>query len=501
MQKKGIVYLVGAGPGDPGLITVKGVACLKKAEVVVYDYLANKSLLQLSPKKTEFVYVGKKGASHTQGQDAINSLLIKRARAGRTVVRLKGGDPYVFGRGGEEAEALAEEGVPFEVVPGVTSAIAVPAYAGIPVTHRDFTSAVTFVTGHEKDEEGASPLDWDALAKIGTLVFLMAYANLSHIVQKLLEAGLDPETPSAMIEWGTLPRQKTAFGNLKNIVETIKGAGLRPPTVLIVGRVVSLKSKIDWFSKKPLLGKRIVVTRARTQAGDLSKRLEDLGAEVIGVPTIEIKPPASWKGLDRAIFRIADYDWLVFTSVNGVTMFFDRLKAKGGDLRDMKGVRIAAVGPTTARAVEDRGLRVDCVAKEFQAEGLVKALARKKVAGKRFLLCRAKEGREVLIDGLKRLKARVDLVEAYRTTLPDAGARRSMRLPDADLVTFASSAMVENFIKIFGPCTIPVAAIGPITTATAKKRGLNVVVQAPRSTIDSLVDAIVLKLGHKGNPV
>lgn len=488
------VYLVGAGPGDPGLITVKGLACLKKADVVVYDYLANPRLLENVPAKARKVYVGKKGATHSKEQEDINALLIAEARKGRTVVRLKGGDPYVFGRGGEEAEALAEAGVPFEVVPGVTSAIAVPAYAGIPVTHRDFTSTVAFVTGHEQDEGGDFPPDWAALAKMGTLVFLMAYSNLPHIVAKLLEAGMDPRTPAIVIEWGTTPRQKTAASDLSGLLDAAKRVGIRPPTIVVIGRVVSLRDKIDWFSKRPLMGKRVLVTRAREQAGVLSRLLEEQGAKVIEVPTIVLRPPSSWKPLDTALRRLPTYDWLIVTSINGVAAFFDRLRKAGRDVRDLKDIRIAAVGPATARAVEERGVGVACVAKEFKAEGLLKALG-KKVEGKKILFCRAKEGREVLVEGLKRLKARVDLVEAYRVGLPPQEVRRILRNTikegRIDMIVFASSTMVENFKKIVGDVPkIPVACIGPVTARTAKAQGLRVVVQPRKSAMPDLVREI-----------
>jgi len=493
-MKKGIVYLVGAGPGDPGLITVKGADCLRKADIVVYDYLANPVLLNLAPLQSKKLYVGKKGATHSAEQQDINALLVAEARRGKTVVRLKGGDPYVFGRGGEEAEALAEAGVPFEVVPGVTSAIGVPAYAGIPVTHRDFTSSVAFVTGHEQDERGGAPPDWSALSKIGTLVFLMAYGNLAPIVEKLIEAGLDPKTPAAMIEWGTLPRQKTAFSDLAGIGASVQRVGIRPPTILVIGRVVGLRDKIDWFEKRPLLGKRILVTRSRAQAGELAKLLEQEGAEVVEVPTIEIKPPRSWKALDQAIRRIAGYDWIVFTSVNGVAAFFERMKKQGADVRALKGVRLAVVGPSTARAIAERGIAVDCVAKEFQAEGLLKALSRHKLAGKRVLVCRAQEGREVLIEGLKKLKARVTLVEAYRSLMPRSGDLPKI-LPD--LMTFTSSKIAENFGELIRQCKdaaawkkIPVATIGPVTTKTAKRLGFNVAGPSRHATLTSLVSLI-----------
>ena len=492
MKRIGIVYLVGAGPGDPGLITLKAVECLRRADVVVYDYLANKSFLNDAPSRAEKIYVGKKGAFHSKEQHDINNLLIDRASKGKTVIRLKGGDPFVFGRGGEEAEALVEAGIPFEVVPGVTSAVAVPAYAGIPVTHRDFTPAMTFVTGHEKEEQGAFTPDWAALAKIGTVVFLMGYANLKRISKSLTAGGRDPKTPVAVIEWGTLPSQRTAVGTLDTIVEEVEKIGIRPPTITVVGEVVSLRKTLTWFEKRPLFGRKILVTRSREQAGGLSVRLEEKGAEVTEIPTIEIRPPSSWKGLDRAIRSLSRFRWLIFTSVNGVEFFFKRLREKGKDLRDLKGIKIAAVGPSTAHAMEERGIHVDLVAKEYQAEGLVRAMAKKGIRNRRILIPRAREGREILVEGLRRMGAKVDLVEVYRSVMPKGnGLRKSIAEKKIDLITFASSATVENFVRMAGVTDIPAACIGPITARTAKQKGLNVAIQPRRSTIPALVDAIV----------
>jgi uroporphyrinogen III methyltransferase/synthase len=493
-KSRGIVYLAGAGPGDPGLITLKAAECLKRADVVVYDYLANKLFLKLAPSRSEKIYVGKKGAFHAKEQTDINNLLIDRAKKGMTVVRLKGGDPFVFGRGGEEAEALVEAGIPFEVIPGVTSAVAVPAYAGIPVTHRDFTPAVTFVTGHAREEEEAFLPDWAALSRIGTVVFLMGYANLPRLAQNLIAAGSDPKTPVAVIEWGTLPRQRTVTGTLETIAGQVEKSGIRPPTITVIGKVVGLREKIRWFDQKPLFGKRILVTRSREQASELSQRLEELGAEAIEIPTIEIRPPSRWSSLDRAIRSLSKYQWLIFTSVNGVDSFFRRLAERKRDLRDLKGVRIAAIGPATARAVEEHGIRVDLVAREYQAEGLMRVLKRQKLKGKRILVPQARGAREILVEELKREKARVEPVEAYRSAAPREGKeelRRLIQEKKTDLVTFASSSTVENFVKMAGVVDIPVACIGPVTAKTAKGLRLNVVVQPRKSTIPALVDAIV----------
>ncbi len=494
--KKGIIYLVGAGPGDPGLITLKAVECLQQADVVVYDYLANKVFLDLAPKRSEKIYVGKKGAFHSKEQEDINHLLIRKASQGKTVVRLKGGDPFIFGRGGEEAEALSAAGISFEVVPGVTSPIAVPAYAGIPLTHRDFTPAVTFVTGHEKEEEGALNPNWEALSKMGTIVFLMGFANLSRIAKHLMEAGRKPSTPVAVIEWGTLPRQKVAVGTLETIVEEVHRKKIKPPTIIVVGEVVSLRKKLSWFEKKPLFGKKILVTRSREQASLLSKGLEEQGAEVIEIPTLEIKSSrgAACCALDKSIQLISKYQWLIFTSVNGVVCFFDRLKKMKKDLRDLKGIQIAAIGSSTAQAIEERGLYVDQVASEFRAEGLIKALRKKNLKGKRILIPRAKTAREILVEELKKLKAKVDIVEVYRTMLPKENIKKLKAILEKekiDLLVFASSGTVENFVKMAGTVpSIPTACIGPITGKTAKAYGMNVVVKPVKATILALVDAI-----------
>lgn len=495
-MKKGIVYLVGAGPGDPGLITLKGVGCLRRADVVVYDYLANKSLLNFAPAKARFLYVGKKGSTHSKDQGEINALLVREAQGGKTVVRLKGGDPFVFGRGGEEAEALAEAGIPFEVVPGVTSAVAVPAYAGIPVTHRDFTSSVTFVSGHE-EELGRSGIDWPSLAKIGTIVFLMGWKNLSKIAQNLMEAGRTPETPVALIEWGTHPRQKKVIGTLRSIVDDVKRVDIRPPTIIVIGEVVALADKISWFDSKPLFGRRILVTRSRGQASDLSQRLEEKGAEVIEIPTIEIRPPSSWGKIDRAIRSLSRYDWLVFTSANGVESFFNRLGHLKKDLRDLHGVKIAAVGPATARPVEGKGIRVDLVADEFRGEGLAAKMATKRIRGQRVLIAQAAQARPVLRDELVRLGAKVEVVEAYRSTCPREGKEELRTLLESgclDLVAFASSLTVENFATMAGSMErlrqIPVACIGPVTARTARKYRLNVAAHPKRSTMTDLVETI-----------
>ncbi len=501
ISKEGTVYLVGAGPGDPGLLTLKGKDCLQRADVVVYDYLANPRLLQLAPVKSKKIYVGKKGSSHSVEQDHINQLLVKEAQKGKTVVRLKGGDPYIFGRGGEEALALRRSQVAFEVVPGVTSAIAVPAYAGIPLTHRDYTSVVAFVTGHEKDTEAPMSPDWTALAKIGTIVFLMSFGNLPRISENLIKCGKLATTPVEVIEWGTLPRQRRVSGTLSNIVARVKEKSIRPPTIVVVGDVASLGGELGWFDRKPLFGKKIMVTRSRHQISEIADRLEMAGAEVIEVPTIEFRPPTSWVGLDRSLKRLKHYSWVLFTSANGVTAFFDRLTKSGSDARALGRSKIGAIGAATAGVIASYGLRADIIAKEFRSEGLITALktAHPKLKGERVLIVRAKETREMVGGILKKAGAKVDEVEAYRMVLPRKNAPLLKEILERgpDMVVFASSNTARNYLELAKKTgveilakKIPAACIGPITRKSAENFGLNVVVQPEQSTMPELVEAI-----------
>ncbi|MGD8770441.1 MAG: uroporphyrinogen-III C-methyltransferase, partial [Desulfobacterales bacterium] len=394
---KGKVYLVGAGPGDPGLITVKGLECIKNADVLIYDYLASPILLKHAQKHAEILYVGKKGGDHTLSQDEINTLIAEKAQKGLTVTRLKGGDPFIFGRGGEEAEILVKNGIPFEIVPGVTSAIAAPAYAGIPLTHRKFTSTLAFVTGHEDPLKEESSIDWAALAKgIGTLVFLMGVKNLPFITHRLIHHGMDPDTPVALIRWGTTPRQTTVTGTLHTISERAKDAGFKPPAIIVVGHVVKLREMLKWFENRPLMGLRIVVTRAREQASELVERLSDLGAECLECPTITVVPPDDFNPLDTAIQNLSTYEWLVFTSVNGVNFFFNRLYEKNKDVRALRNVNTAVIGPATAKRLFDFGLHSDIVPESYRAESIIKAFGDKDINGKKILLPRAKEARPIL---------------------------------------------------------------------------------------------------------
>jgi uroporphyrinogen III methyltransferase/synthase len=371
-SKKGKVYLVGAGPGDPGLLTLKAQECLSRADVIVYDNLANRAFLQYALDPAEMIYVGKKGGCHTKSQAEINSLMVEKASKGQAVVRLKGGDPFIFGRGGEEAQELVKAGVDFEVVPGISSAVAVPTYAGIPLTHRDYTSTVAFITGHEDPGKEESDIEWDKIATgVGTLVFLMGVGNLKRITDTLMAHGRSPDTPVAVIRRGTIPEQRTLVGPLGNIAKLAKENHMTPPAIIVVGDVVGLREELDWFETRPLFGKCIVVTRAREQASGFLESLGRLGAECMEFPTIEVVPPESFDRLDRAIESLENYQWLVFTSVNGVKYFLERLKALGKDVRDLKGIKIGAIGPKTAETWHGLGINPDLMPDEYRAEAVV----------------------------------------------------------------------------------------------------------------------------------
>ncbi|MBW2100506.1 MAG: uroporphyrinogen-III C-methyltransferase [Deltaproteobacteria bacterium] len=498
---KGKVYLVGAGPGDPGLITVKGRECIEFSDVVIYDYLASSALLKYTPKNAEVIYVGKKGGDHTLSQDGINALIVEKAKNGLTVTRLKGGDPFIFGRGGEEAEELIKAGIPFEIVPGVTSAIAAPAYAGIPLTHRKFTSTVAFVTGHENPEKKESSIDWESLAKgIGTIVFLMGVKNLPHITRQLIEGGKSSDTPVALVRWGTSPGQATVTGTLDTIVERVKAASLTSPSIIIVGDVVKLREKMKWFENRPLMGKRIVVTRAREQASDLVNRLSEFGAECLECPTIKVVPPDDLKPLDAAIENLSSFDWLVFTSVNGVNFFFERLFEKNRDSRDLN-MRTACIGPVTAKKLFDFGINTDILPESYRAESVVDAFKAEDIKGKKILLPRAGKARPVLPVELRKMGAQVDEVTAYRTNEVHENADVLLqRLEERtiDLVTFTSSSTVKNFKALIPPEKfdhlmkgVTVASIGPITTDTARDLGFDVRISAKSFTIPGLCEAIL----------
>jgi uroporphyrinogen III methyltransferase/synthase len=487
------VYLVGAGPGDPGLLTRRGAEVLARADVVVYDRLSAASLLELAPAAAERVNVGKSAGRAVMPQPEIDALLVERGRAGLEVVRLKGGDPYVFARGGEEALALQQAGVPFEVVPGVTSAIAVPAYAGIPVTLRYSSTSFTVVTGHEDPDKGGE-LDWEAVARVGgTIVILMGVGRLPKIVERLLAGGLAPSTPAAAVRWGTRPEQHTVRATLATLADN----DLAAPSTIVIGAVAA--SELDWFTTRPLFGRRVVVTRPRHQASTLAAKLRDLGAEPLEVPTIEIADPADGgAALRQAAAEVRSYDWVVLTSPNGAARFCDALR----DGRDLAGVRLAAIGPGTADALAARNLVADLVPERFVAESLLEAFplpSHRDGSSGRVLLARAEVAREVLPDGLRSMGWEVEVVDAYRTVPAAVDDDRRAAVAGADIVTFTSSSTVERFLDAYGPDAVPpvVACIGPITAATARQRGLHVDVTASVHTIDGLVAAL---LAHVAPP-
>jgi uroporphyrinogen III methyltransferase/synthase len=486
------VYLVGAGPGDPELITVKGRRVLQSADAVLYDHLAPAALLELAPPQAERIYVGKKRATHAVPQEEICRMMIERARRGLTVVRLKGGDPFIFGRGGEEAEALAEAGIPFEVVPGVTAPLGLAAYAGVPLTHREHTSAVTFVTGHD-----VRRIDWGRVGLSETLVIYMGLTTFPQIAAELMARGRPADTPAMAVRWATRRDQQTLVGTLASLSRLIEEHGMKPPATIIVGEVVRLREKLNWYERLPLFGRRIVVTRPRGQAEELSARLSALGADVIELPAIEIRPARDYGPLDRALACLGSYDWLIFTSANGVRFFLERLDASGLDLRALKA-RLCAIGPATRRALEALHLKVDLMPEEYVAESLVEAFAREDLKGKRILLPRAAVARDLVPAELRRRGAEVDVVEAYRTEAPaDLAARaREVFAParKPHWITFTSSSTARNFLTATQGGLLEgvrIASIGPVTTATLRSLGLEVAAEADPYTADGLVSAIV----------
>ncbi|GIP39179.1 hypothetical protein J31TS4_24590 [Paenibacillus sp. J31TS4] len=504
---KGKVYLVGAGPGDAKLITVRGLEAIRKADAVVYDRLANPMLLKHMKPGAERIYVGKLPDRHTLRQEVISRMLVDLALEGKTVTRLKGGDPSVFGRVGEEAELLAEHGIPFELVPGITSAIAVPAYAGIPVTHRDFTSSLAIVTGHECPKADSS-IDWGKLSTAtGTLIFLMGVSNVKEIRDVLIANGKPSTTPVAAIRWGTTPEQETLVGTLETIVGQVEQTGFRSPAVIIVGDVVRLREKLAWFERKPLFGKRIVVTRARSQASELADRIEELGGEALELPVIRLQPPsdpARAAKLDEAIKSAASYDWLIFTSVNGVDFFFERMKELRVDIRALGGAQLAAVGPKTAEALAARGLYADALPASFQQEGLADALLGRMAAGQRVLFPRANLARDVLTAELRARGIEVTEVDAYENVLEDSHGSElldRLRSGEVHMVTFASSSTVRNLLQLLrqagsaDPAAelagTEIVCIGPVTAQTAREAGLPVHRMAKESTIDAMVEAML----------
>ncbi|QGP93615.1 Siroheme synthase [Neomoorella glycerini] len=496
----GKVYLVGAGPGDAGLLTIKGQECLARADVVVYDRLINPSLLDYAPQGAAKIYVGKAPYRHALRQEEINELLVELARQGKQVVRLKGGDPFVFGRGGEEALALKAAGIPFEVVPGVTAAIAVPAYAGIPVTHRGLASTVAFITGNEDPGKESSAINWEALAgAVDTLVFLMGMANLAPIVSRLLACGRTPATPVALIRWGTRAEQETLVGTLADIEAKAQEAGFSNPAIIVVGQVVSLRSALAWLEGKPLFGRRVVITRPRAQAEAMARRLADLGAEVLAFPAIEIQPPADWGHLDAALAKIKDFEWLIFTSANGVRYLCRRLQERQLDIRTLAGIKIAAIGPATARALQERGLNPDWQPGEYVAEAVAAGLG-PLLQGRRVLLPRADIARPFLAEDLRRQGAEVTEVAVYRTVKRESevsALRELLAAGKVTAVTFTSSSTVKSFLDLLGDETltlmqgVDVFCLGPITAATAREAGLAVTATAGEYTEAGLIRAML----------
>jgi uroporphyrinogen III methyltransferase/synthase len=497
----GVVYLVGAGPGDPGLLTLRGGELLVTSDAIVYDALANPALLALAQvhgRAVEMHDVGKRGgAAESARQEEINALLIRLAGEGKRVVRLKGGDPLVFGRGSEEAQALAAAGVRFEIVPGVTAGIAAPAYAGIPVTHRGVATSVTFVTGHEDPQKERTTVDWSALARAGgTIVLYMGVKSLPRIADALVAGGLSGDTPAAAVQWGTHPHQRVVVGTVSTLAQVVEREGVTAPVITIIGDVVSLRETISWYDTRPLFGKRIVVTRARSQAASLSERLTALGAQVLEMPATRIER-AEAEPLRGAIGRLSEYGWVIFTSQNAVRIFWDELRAASLDARAFGGVKIAAIGPATAAALLDHGLAVDVSPDRFVAEALLDVMRdRRDVRGVRVLYAAAEGARETLQDGLDELGAVVDRVVLYRSTPDGEGAvalRERLEAGDVDLVTFTSASSVNGFVDAVGEDAArraPAATIGPITSTAARERGLDVRIEAEQSTIGGLVEAV-----------
>jgi uroporphyrinogen III methyltransferase / synthase len=496
-ERKGKCFLVGAGPGDLGLVTLRAKECIENAGVILYDYLCNPEMLRWAPETAELIFAGKKAGAHTLTQEQINELLVEKTREGKNVVRLKGGDPFLFGRGGEEAQALASAKLPFVIVPGVSSAIAGPAYAGIPVTHRGKNSHVTFFTGHEDPEKTESAIDFAALAKLGgTQVMLMGVERIGAIAREMIAAGARRDLPVALIRWATTERQQTVVATLESISERVAAEGFTAPAIAVFGDVVSLRDELNWFEDRPLSGKRIVVTRTRKQAGALTEQLRGLGADVIELPTIRIEPPTDLRAFAELVQDAHAYDWIVFTSPNGVNAFFDLFYKLYDDAREIGGARIAAIGPATAQRLKDFHLHVDLQPEEFVAEALAREFKKEGgVENLRILIARAEKARDLLPKELSALGAIVDEGFAYRTvpeTRDNIGARRRLLEEGADLITFTSSSTVENFLALGlpWPAKMQVASIGPITSKTARDRGLEVAVEARRHDIPGLVEAI-----------
>lgn len=499
----GKVYLVGAGPGDPGLLTVRAKALVQQAEVIVYDNLVNTEMLELASADCELIYVGKQPGSHAVSQDEIEDLLNDRAVKGKMVVRLKGGDPFVFGRGGEEARRLAKDGISFEIVPGVTAALAAAAYAGIPLTHRDFSSAVCFLTGHENPDKHEMRVRFREFAQTGgTLCIYMGMGHIDHIADELMAGGADPSTPVAVIQWATLPGQECLRTTLESVAEEVKQTGMGPPAVIVAGEAVTYSRDIAWFENRPLFGKRVVVTRSKRQAGELSQKLRDAGAEVLELPLISVEPHVDEETAKDVFAEIGQYEWLVFTSANGVRFFFDEFYRKFEDLRSIGFLRVAVIGKATAQAVKDERLKVDLMPKDAVAESLAKELAEhQSLDNVKVLVVTGNLNRDVLVTKLEEARAIVDIFPVYKTVKTDLSkhpAAERFREEGADVVTFTSSSTVKSFtaqakaLQLGPDARQPIAcSIGPITSETMRKAGMPVDIEASEQSLDGVVGALI----------
>lgn len=501
-RANGFVYLIGAGPGDPGLITVRGRDCIGKADVILYDYLANEHLLDYAAPHAERIYAGKVGGAHNREQWQINELLVEKALEGKVVARLKGGDPFVFGRGGEECETLVASGIPFEIVPGVTAGIGAAAYAGIPLTHRDFTTSVAFVTGHENPGKEASDIDWERLSLgSGTVVFYMGIKNLPLIAQNMMAHGRSAETPVALIRWGTRPEQEVLVGTLADIAEKARKAAFKAPAITVVGNVVTLRDKLRWFDNRPLFGKGILVTRAADQAGEFSRLLAGYGAQVFECPTIRIVPPETFAELDAAIDTLPSFAWLIFTSCNAVSSFFARLHDRGLDTRAIGPCRICAVGPKTAAALSTYGITADLVPADYKAEGVIEAFSALDMNGKRVLFPKADRARDLIPTELQKMGAEIEAPVAYRNVIPEslpAEALQALEERRIRCITFTSSSTAQNLAAMLGENRllnllegVAIASIGPITSRTCRELGLPVDIEPPAYTLEALTGEIV----------
>lgn len=488
----GKVYLVGAGPGDAKLITLRGFELIQKADVIIYDFLVNKELLSFAKPHTEIIYVGKQALKHELPQKDINTLIVNKAKDNDIVVRLKGGDPFVFGRGGEEAQVLAKYRIPFEIVPGITSAISVPAYAGIPLTHRDFASTVAFVTGHEDEKKTESTIRWDELATgPDTLVFLMGVKNLKTIAERLITGGRNPDTQACLIQWGTLPKQKVITGKLSEIDIIAKKTGIKPPAIILVGDVINLRKELQWFERRPLFGKKIAITRASHQSLKLGEMLTEVGAEILYCPTIDIRPIKPNTKLSLALDTLHQYSCIIFTSTNAVSLFFEALSGKGMDTRALAGIKILPIGQATASLLKLKGIVPDYLPDTFTSEGIIEILETMEITGKKFLLPRAEEARDVIIRFIKKKGGTCTVIPIYRAVLP----REIVPLSEKpDIVTFTSSSTAKNFVALYGKNALKettIASIGPVTTKTLESLGFKVHIEAKRYDIPGLVEAII----------